>query len=83
MGRYNNHTVFIYIVIISIIIIAMYGCVKTNVYKASFQKNADSLFLKKQPRIFDPRDTTDTARHEITFSPTIIGWELVDVESGL
>ncbi|MEE1324901.1 MAG: hypothetical protein U0K19_04895 [Bifidobacteriaceae bacterium] len=34
----------------------------------------------KDSRTFTPKDTTDTMGHEITFGPTIIGWEVIDVE---
>ena len=56
-------------------------CTKTEVFNIQNMIDmADTAKIKK-PRTFTPRDTTDTTRHEITFSPTIIGWEVVDVET--
>ncbi len=70
--------VIIYVVLFVVII---FGCSKTTILNESHPvwKKRDT----KESRTFTPKDTTDTARHEITFGPTIIGWEVVDVESGL
>lgn len=67
--------------IISVIVVlfSISGCVKTTRLGTMVPTPADTT-IKKMPRTFTPRDTTDTARHEITFGPTVIGWEVVDIE---
>lgn len=56
----------------------VWGCSKTTILNETqperYQRET------KEARTFTPKDTTDTMRHEITFGPTIIGWEVIDVE---
>lgn len=63
-------------VILSLALI--WSCSKTTILNESHPvwKKRDT----KESRTFTPKDTTDTTRHEITFGPTVIGWEVVDVE---
>ena len=76
MSKYNVMCVSI---ILSFVFVFFFSCSKTTILNKaiSIQGRKES----KESRTFTPRDTTDTTRHEITFGPTVIGWELVDVEA--
>lgn len=56
----------------------VWGCSKTTILNETqperYQRET------KEARTFTPKDTTDTMQHEITFGPTVIGWEVVDIE---
>lgn len=82
MIKHHQSATFIFIGFIFLLSFGMiWSCSKTTILNKAipikYQRET------KESRSFTPKDTTDTARHEITFGPTIIGWEVVDVETGL
>ena len=78
--RYQS-AMFILIGIVLHCLALIWSCSKTTIWNETkpirYQRET------KEARSFTPRDTTDTTKHEITFGPTIIGWEVVDVETEL
>ena len=56
----------------------VWGCSKTTILNETQPERYPRE--TKEARTFTPKDTTDTMRHEITFGPTVIGWEVIDIE---
>ena len=69
-------------IVAGLLVFICFSCVKTEILNNmnNARKAKIDTMRTKQPRPFPAKDTTDTAKHEITFGPTIIGWEVVDVE---
>lgn len=78
MIKRHQSATFILIGFVLLSLGLIYSCSKTTILNKaiSIKYQRDT----KESRTFTPRDTTDTARHEIIFGPTVIGWEVIDHE---
>lgn len=65
-------------IMLSFVFVFFFSCSKTTVLNKALSIQGPRE--TKESRTFTPKDTTDTMRHEITFGPTVIGWEVIDVE---